>query len=44
MAPCAPHTNGNKPPCGPTPKTPKCVRECQKAYSVDYEQDLHFGK
>ncbi|XP_071439848.1 cathepsin B-like [Hetaerina americana] len=42
--PCEHHINGSRPAClGEGGHTPPCQRTCEKAYSVSYKDDLHFG-
>jgi len=45
IQPCEHHTVGPRPNCSSEDaSTPKCKRECQSSYSVNYRQDLHFGQ
>ncbi|CAG9761295.1 unnamed protein product [Ceutorhynchus assimilis] len=44
IAPCEHHVNGTRPPCtGDDNKTPKCVQQCEKTYTITYDQDRHYG-
>lgn len=44
IAPCEHHVNGTRPSCsGQESKTPKCVHQCEKGYSITYDKDKHFG-
>lgn len=45
ISPCEHHVNGTRPPCdGEEGKTPKCTKQCQTSYNVDYKTDKHYGK
>ena len=39
---CEHHSTGKYPPCGETQPTPKCVKECQEGYPVEYAKDKHM--
>ncbi|KAG0727504.1 Cathepsin B [Chionoecetes opilio] len=43
IAPCEHHVKGGRPKCSEGGGTPKCSRNCENAYSVPYESDLHRG-
>ncbi|XP_042208904.1 cathepsin B-like isoform X2 [Homarus americanus] len=43
IAPCEHHVKGSRPKCSEGGTTPKCVRQCESSYTVDYESDLHHG-
>ncbi|XP_030755997.1 cathepsin B [Sitophilus oryzae] len=45
IAPCEHHVNGTRPSCnGDDHKTPKCIKQCEKSYSIPYETDKHYGQ
>lgn len=45
IAPCEHHVNGSRPGCDATEgKTPKCNKQCQDSYKVNYNDDKKFGK
>ncbi|XP_018016997.1 cathepsin B-like [Hyalella azteca] len=44
IAPCEHHVPGARPACEEGGRTPKCQKECEPGYSVDYKHDLHKGK
>jgi len=40
---CEHHTTGDRPPCGEAGGTPKCIKTCDKDYTVAYKEDLYYG-
>jgi len=40
---CEHHTTGDRPPCGEAGGTPKCMKTCDKDYTVAYKEDLYYG-
>ncbi|KAK4305971.1 hypothetical protein Pmani_022165 [Petrolisthes manimaculis] len=43
ISPCEHHVKGSRPKCSEGGGTPKCVKTCERSYSVDYDHDLHQG-
>jgi len=43
IAPCEHHVNGTRQPCTGEGPTPKCTKQCEESYSVEYSQDKHYG-
>ncbi|XP_064095446.1 cathepsin B-like isoform X2 [Macrobrachium nipponense] len=43
IAPCEHHVSGPRPKCAEGGSTPKCHKNCESNYVVDYESDLHHG-
>lgn len=41
---CEHHSNGTRPPCSGSTKTPKCEKKCQSSYKIAYKDDLHRGE
>jgi len=44
LQPCEHHSTGDRPNCTMPSSTPSCVKRCETSYSVEYKDDLHFGK
>lgn len=44
IAPCEHHVPGKRPKCSEGGETPKCSKQCEPSYNVDYKKDLRKGK
>ncbi|CAG9826463.1 unnamed protein product [Diabrotica balteata] len=44
IPPCEHHTNGSRPSCDASEtNTPRCEKQCESNYKIDYNNDLHRG-
>lgn len=37
------HTNGSRLPCQGESNTPKCIKQCEQGYNINYNQDKKLG-